>query len=156
MSLEACPRAPVGTTLLGLLDYCNSLLLDFSALYPAVASVVRRPDAFRRRWRLDEERRRTQRGKIGRGSSWKRTATAPSTEWATSVSRSSQVRASFSLIPRPLKRSYPNILITFRVSRIDNAKCILVTRVSVCLSAAACPYYCTDQDVTSRAAVGAP
>jgi len=33
---------------------------------------------------------------------------------------------------------------------IDDAKCIVVTRVcvSVCLSTAACPHYCTDPDVT--------
>jgi len=42
-------------------------------------------------------------------------------------------------------------LFTFRV---DDAKCIVVTRVclcvclSVCLSAAACAHYCTDPDVT--------
>ena len=40
------------------------------------------------------------------------------------------------------------------VSRIDDAKCIVVTRVcvcvcvSVCLSAAVRPHYCTDPDVT--------
>jgi len=33
---------------------------------------------------------------------------------------------------------------------VDDAKCIVVTHVcvSVCLSAAACPHYCTDLDVT--------
>ena len=33
---------------------------------------------------------------------------------------------------------------------VDDAKCIVVTQVcvSVCLSAAACPHYCTDPDVT--------
>jgi len=41
-------------------------------------------------------------------------------------------------------------LITFRVSRkrVDDAKCILVTRVCVSLSLAAFPYYCTDPDVS--------
>ena len=48
-------------------------------------------------------------------------------------------------------------VITFCVSRIDDAKCIVVTRVcvsvcvSVCLlSAAVRPHYCTDPDVTWR------
>jgi len=44
------------------------------------------------------------------------------------------------------------LLVTFCVSRslVDDAKCIVVTRVcvSVCLSAAACPHYSTDPDVT--------
>jgi len=51
-------------------------------------------------------------------------------------------------------------LITFRVSRIDDAKCILVTRVCVsvclCLSVAACPHYCTDPDVTWKYGRGCP
>jgi len=33
---------------------------------------------------------------------------------------------------------------------VDDAKCILVTRVCVCLSTAACPHYCMDLDVTWR------
>jgi len=41
-------------------------------------------------------------------------------------------------------------LVTFRVSRSRDAKCIVVSRVcvSVCLSAATCLHYCTDPDVT--------
>ena len=45
-------------------------------------------------------------------------------------------------------------VITFCVSCIDDAKCIVVTRVcvsvclSVCLSAAVRPHYCTDPDAT--------
>ena len=56
-------------------------------------------------------------------------------------------------------------IITFRVS-VDDAKCIVVTRicVSVCvtvcvsvyLSAAACPHYCTDPDVTLENGRGCP
>jgi len=50
------------------------------------------------------------------------------------------------------------MLITFRVSRIDDAKCIVVTHfcvcLSVCLSAAACPRYCTDPDVTWGNGIG--
>jgi len=46
---------------------------------------------------------------------------------------------------------------------VDDAKCIVVTRVcvctcvmSVCLSAAACPHYCTDPDVTWWSGRGCP
>ena len=41
-------------------------------------------------------------------------------------------------------------LVTFRVSRSRDAKCIVVSRVcvSVCLSAATCLHYCTAPDVT--------
>jgi len=45
---------------------------------------------------------------------------------------------------------------------VDDAKCIVVTRVcvsvclSVCLSAAVCPDYCTDPDVTWRHGRGCP
>jgi len=41
---------------------------------------------------------------------------------------------------------------------VDDAKCIVVTRVcvSVCLSAAARPHYCTDPDVTWRSGRGCP
>jgi len=45
---------------------------------------------------------------------------------------------------------------------VDDAKCIVVTRVcvsvcvSVCLSAAVCPHYCTDQDVTWESGRGCP
>ena len=45
---------------------------------------------------------------------------------------------------------------------LDDAKCIVVTRfrvsvcVSVCLSAAACPHYCTDPDVTWEVVGDAP
>ena len=41
---------------------------------------------------------------------------------------------------------------------VDDAKCILVTRVCVCvcLSAAACPHYCTDLDVTWGSGRGYP
>ena len=41
---------------------------------------------------------------------------------------------------------------------VDDAKCIVVTRVyvSVCLSAAACPHYCTDPDVTWGSGRGCP
>ena len=52
------------------------------------------------------------------------------------------------------------ILITFRVWVVDDAKCILVTRVClclcVCLSLAAFPHYCTDPDVTWRNGRGSP
>jgi len=47
---------------------------------------------------------------------------------------------------------YYHSIITFRVS-VDDAICIVLTRVcvsvsvSVCLSAAACIHYCTDPDV---------
>ena len=39
---------------------------------------------------------------------------------------------------------------------IDDAKCIVVTRVcvSACLFMAACPHYCTDQDLTWRSGTG--
>jgi len=46
------------------------------------------------------------------------------------------------------------LMFTFCMSRIDDAKCIVVTRVcvfvcvSVCLSAAVRPHYCMDPDVT--------
>jgi len=54
-------------------------------------------------------------------------------------------------------------VITFCVS-VEDAKCIMVTRVSVpvclsvcvCLSAAVRPHYCTDPDVTRRHARGCP
>jgi len=41
---------------------------------------------------------------------------------------------------------------------VDDAKCIVVTRVcvSVCLSAAACPHYCTDPAVTWGSGRGCP
>jgi len=41
---------------------------------------------------------------------------------------------------------------------VDDAKCIVVTRVcvSVCLSAAVCPHYCTDPDVTWGSGRGCP
>jgi len=41
---------------------------------------------------------------------------------------------------------------------VDDAKCIVVTCVclSVCLSAAACPHYCTDPDVTWGSSRGCP
>ena len=41
---------------------------------------------------------------------------------------------------------------------IDDAKCIVVMLVcvSVCLSTAACPYYCTDLDVTCGSGFGCP
>ena len=41
---------------------------------------------------------------------------------------------------------------------VDDAKCIVVTHVcvSVCLSAAACPHYCTDPDVTGGSGRGCP
>jgi len=48
------------------------------------------------------------------------------------------------------------------VSRTDDAKCIVVTRVcvsvclSVCLSAAVHPHYCTDPDVTWWRGSGCP
>jgi len=58
------------------------------------------------------------------------------------------------------------MFITFCVSRIDDAKCILVTRVCVsvclsvclcvCLSAAVRPHYCTDPDVTWERGRGCP
>jgi len=48
------------------------------------------------------------------------------------------------------------VLITFRVSRTDNAKCIVITRVCVCLSTTACPHYCMDPDVTGRNGRGCP
>ena len=49
-------------------------------------------------------------------------------------------------------------LVTFCVSRIDDAKCIVVTRVcvSVCLFAAVRPHYCMDPDVTWRRGRGCP
>ena len=49
-------------------------------------------------------------------------------------------------------------IFTFCVSRIDDAKCIVVTRVcvSVCLSAAVRPHCCTDPDVTWRRGRGYP
>ena len=49
------------------------------------------------------------------------------------------------------------LFIAFRVSRVDEAKCIVVTRVClcVCLSATACLQYCTHPDVT-WGTVGAP
>jgi len=41
-------------------------------------------------------------------------------------------------------------LVAFRVSHIDDARCISVMRIClcVCLSATAFPHYCTDPDVT--------
>jgi len=41
---------------------------------------------------------------------------------------------------------------------VDDSKCIVVTRVcvSVCQSAAACPHYCTDPDVTWGSGRGCP
>jgi len=41
---------------------------------------------------------------------------------------------------------------------VDDAKCIAVTHVgvSVCQSAAACPHYCTDPDVTWGSGRGCP
>jgi len=41
---------------------------------------------------------------------------------------------------------------------VDDAKCIVVTRVcvSICLSAAACLHYCTDPDVTWGSGRGCP
>jgi len=48
------------------------------------------------------------------------------------------------------------VLITFRVSRTDNVKCIVITRVCVCLSTTACPHYCMDPDVTWRNGRGCP
>ena len=45
---------------------------------------------------------------------------------------------------------------------VDDTKCIVVTRacvsmcVYICLSAAACPHYCTDPDVTWRSGRGCP
>jgi len=50
-------------------------------------------------------------------------------------------------------------LVTFCVSRYkDDAKRIVVTRVcvSVCLSEAACPHYCTDPDITWGSGRGCP
>jgi len=43
-------------------------------------------------------------------------------------------------------------------SVVDDAKCVVVTRVclSLCLSAAACQHYCTDPDVTWRSGRGCP
>ena len=51
-----------------------------------------------------------------------------------------------------------SVVITFCVSRIDDAKCIVVTRVcvSVCLSGAVRPHYCTDPDVTWGMVEAAP
>jgi len=46
------------------------------------------------------------------------------------------------------------------MSRIDDTKYIVVTHVcvclSACLSAAACPHYCTDPDVTLESGRGCP
>ena len=39
---------------------------------------------------------------------------------------------------------------------VDDAKCIVVTRVCVCLSIAACQHYCADPDVTWRSGSGCP
>ena len=39
---------------------------------------------------------------------------------------------------------------------VDDAKCIMVTRVCVCLSAAVRPHYCTDRDVTWGSGRGCP
>jgi len=51
-----------------------------------------------------------------------------------------------------------SVVITFCVSRIDDAKCIVVTRVcvSVCLSGAVRPHYCTHPDVTWGMVEAAP
>jgi len=39
---------------------------------------------------------------------------------------------------------------------VDYEKCIVVMRVCVCLSVAACPHYCTDPDVTWGSGRGCP
>jgi len=51
-------------------------------------------------------------------------------------------------------RSTYVVFIIFRVSRMDDAKCTLATRV--CLSAVVFPHYCTGPDVTWGMVGGAP
>jgi len=52
---------------------------------------------------------------------------------------------------RQYTHSYGVYFITFRVSRIRREMFCGHARLCVCLSAAACPHYCTDPDVTSTA-----
>jgi len=66
----------------------------------------------------------------------------------------------FLLVPEhkgsPRQRAVKLLLHFARV--VDDAKCIVVTRVcvSVCLSAATCIHYCTDPDVTWGSGRGCP
>ena len=70
-----------------------------------------------------------------------------------------------SLLPHSILMMYVITLLHF-AEVVDNAKCLVVTRVcvcvcvcvclSVCLSAAACPYYYTDPDVTWGSGRGCP
>ena len=47
-------------------------------------------------------------------------------------------------------------MVTFRVSRTPREMYCGHARLCVCLSAAACPHYCTDPDVTWRSGRGCP
>jgi len=71
------------------------------------------------------------------------------------------------LYVRTLTTAFPDLQCLLHFAWVvDDAKCIVVTRVcvsvclsvcvSVCLSAAVCPYYCTDTDVTWDIGRGCP